>query len=74
MSEQSWCFYGSKGTNLAENHSRDLLGGENLGLAEVLDLDERVSTLVNDLERPGLDVLLDRLIVEPPANQTPVAG
>jgi hypothetical protein len=37
---------------LDKNHGRDLLGRELLGLTEVLDLDERAATLVNDLEWP----------------------
>jgi hypothetical protein len=37
---------------LDENHGRDLLGRELLGLAEVLNLDERAAALVNDLEWP----------------------
>lgn len=59
-------------TNLGEDHGGNLLWGELLGLAEVLDLHEGVATLVDDLEWPGLDVLLDGLIVEAATNQTPV--
>jgi hypothetical protein len=39
-------------TYLDEDHCRDLLGGELLLLAEVLNLDERAAALVNDLEWP----------------------
>jgi len=56
---------------LGKNHGRDLLRGESLGLTEVLNLDDRVSTLLNDLEGPGLDVLLDNRVAEGPANQSP---
>lgn len=58
-------------TDLHEDHRRDLLGRESLGLAEVLDLDDGVSTLVNDLEGPGLGILLDDILVESPTDQTP---
>ena len=58
-------------TNLHEDHRRDLLGREGLGLAEVLDLDDGVAALVNDLEGPGLSVLLDDVLVESPTDQTP---
>ena len=38
--------------HLEEDHRRDLLRGELLGLALVLDLDDRLGRLVDDLERP----------------------
>ena len=44
-----WCV---RRSYLDENHGRDLLGRELLGLAEVLNLDERAAALVNDLEWP----------------------
>jgi hypothetical protein len=62
-----------KGENsdLGENHGGDFLWRENLLFSKILDLDHRIATLINDLERPGLDILLDRLIVEAATNQTP---
>lgn len=57
--------------HLDENHGGDLLGREDLLLAEVLDLDHGVAALVDDLEGPGLDVLGDGLILKPAANETP---
>lgn len=59
------------GSYLDQDHSRDLLGGELLCLAEVLDLDLGVSTLVNDLEGPGLHVLLDGGVIEAATDKTP---
>lgn len=58
-------------TYLDKDHGRDLLGGEGLGLAEVLDLDHGGSTLVGDLEGPGLDILLDGGIVKTATDKTP---
>lgn len=65
---------GSVGSNsyLGEDHGRNLLGRERLGLAEVLDLDLGVATLVNDLERPALGVLLDVGVIEGATDKTPV--
>ena len=57
---------------LHEDHGGDLLGSEGLGLVKVLDLDSRAGTLVNDLERPGLDILLDDRVIETATNKTPV--
>ena len=57
---------------LAKDHGGDLLRREGLGLIEVLDLDLRVAIIVNDLERPRLNVLLDGGVIESPTNQTPV--
>lgn len=60
---------------LAKDHGRDLLRGEGLLLAEVLDLDfGLVVTLLHNLERPGLDVLLHGGVVESASNETPVDG
>jgi len=58
-------------TYLKENHGGNLLGREGLGLAEVLDLDHGCTTLVGDLEGPGLDILLDGDIVESATDETP---
>jgi hypothetical protein len=59
---------------LGKNHGGNLLGGEGLGLAKVLDLNDGVAgtALLNNLEGPRLDVLLDNGIAERPANQSPV--
>lgn len=56
---------------LHEDHGRDLLGGEGLGLAEVVDLDRRVSAVVDNLERPRLDILLDSGVIKTAADETP---
>jgi len=56
--------------HLDEDHGGDLLGGEGLLLTEVLDLDERATTLVDNLEWPGLDVLLDGGVIEAATDQT----
>jgi hypothetical protein len=56
--------------HLDENHGGDFLGGETLGLAEVLDLDDGVAVVVDDLEGPRLDVGLDGRVVESPTNET----
>jgi hypothetical protein len=57
--------------HLDKDHGGDLLGREGLLLAEVLDLDLGGSVVVDDLERPGLDVLLDGGVVESAADKTP---
>lgn len=57
-------------TNLAEDHGGDFLRRESLGLAEVLNLHLRVAALVDDLERPRLNVLLDGRVVVSPSDQT----
>lgn len=59
---------------LAQNHSRDLLGREDLGLTEVLDLDHRAAILINDGEGPRLDILLNCGVVESSADQSPAAS
>lgn len=56
---------------LHEDHRRDLLGRKGLGLAEVLDLDGRVSALLDDLEGPRLDILLDIGVIKTTADETP---
>lgn len=60
--------------NLGEDHGRNLLGRESLGLLEVLDLDHGLVAGSDDLERPGLDILLDDGIVKATANETPATG
>ena len=59
---------------LGEDHGGDLLGGESLGLAEVLNLHHGVGALLDDLEGPRLDILLDDRVIEGTTNQTPVEG
>lgn len=56
---------------LSKDHGRDFLGREGLLLAQVLNLDHGVATLVDDLEGPRLNVLGDGLILEATADQSP---
>jgi len=56
---------------LHEDHGGDLLGSEGLGLVKVIDLDNGVATLVDDLEGPGLNILLDDGVIETATNETP---
>lgn len=58
-------------TYLGEDHGRDLLGRELLLLAEVLDLDLGLASIINDSERPGLNILLDGGVIEAATDQTP---
>jgi hypothetical protein len=57
---------------LHEDHGGDLLGSEGLVLTEVLNLDGGGGTLSNDLEGPGLNILLDDGVIEGTTDQTPV--
>lgn len=59
---------------LGQDHGGDLLGREGAGLAQVLDLDLGVTLVIDDLEGPGLDVLLDRGVIEAATDKTPVGG
>jgi hypothetical protein len=56
---------------LHQNHGRDLLRRESLRLSKVLNLNDGVSTLINDLEGPRLDILLDNGIIIPTSDETP---
>lgn len=56
--------------HLGEDHGGNLLGGELLGLAEVVDLDEGGAVLVNDGERPVLHVLLDVRVIVSATDET----
>lgn len=56
---------------LDKDHGGDFLGRESLLLAEVLDGDLGAAVVVDNLERPGLDVLLDGGVIESAANETP---
>ena len=60
------------GAYLRKDHGRDLLRRESLGLTKVLDLNYGVLALLNNLEGPGLDVLLDDGVIERTTNQSPV--
>lgn len=62
---------GYDGSYLYEDHGGDLLGGELLGLTEVLDLDLGAAVVVDNLEGPGLHVLLDGGVIEAATDQTP---
>lgn len=57
--------------HLDEDHGGDLLGGESFLLTEVLNGDLGAAIVVDDLEGPGLDVLLDGGVVVSAANETP---
>jgi hypothetical protein len=48
------------------------LGRELLVLTEVLDLDLGAAVVIDNLEGPRLDVLLDGRVIETTTNQTPV--
>lgn len=61
-------------TYLEEDHGGDFLGRERLGLAEVLNLNLGLSAIVNDLEGPRLNILLDGGVIEAATDKTPVAG
>lgn len=56
--------------HLHEHHGGDLLGREDLGLFQVFDLNHWVAALVNDLEWPRLDILLDCWVVESSSDET----
>lgn len=58
--------------HLGEDHGGDLLGGESLGLAEVLNLNHGVAALLDDLEGPRLDILLDNGVIEGTSDKSPV--
>ena len=62
----------SRKAYLDKDHGGDLLGGEDLGLVKVLDLDNGVATLVDDLEGPGLNILLDNGVLEAATDETPI--
>jgi hypothetical protein len=57
---------------LGKDHGGDLLGRELLVLTEVLDLDLGAAVVIDNLEGPRLDVLLDSRVIETTTNQTPV--
>ena len=56
--------------HLGQNHRRDLLGCELLGLSLELDLDDGLSALVDDLEGEVLHVRLHLSIIEFPSDQS----
>lgn len=59
---------------LHQHHGRNFLGSESLGLSQVVDLHGGVSTLVDDLERPRFNILLDNRILIPPTDETPTTS
>ena len=56
---------------LHEDHRRNLLGREDFGLFQILYLHHRVSALVDNLERPCLNVLFHRRIIKPSPDKSP---
>jgi hypothetical protein len=44
---------------------------EGLGLVQVLNLNDWVATNVNNLERPGLNILLNDGVLESSSDKTP---
>jgi hypothetical protein len=60
------------GSYLEEDHGGDLLGGEGLLLAEVVNLDLGLASIVKDLERPRLHVFLDGGVIEAATDKTPL--
>ena len=56
--------------HLGQYHGRDLLSGELLGLALVIDLDLGLGAVVDDSEGPVLDVHLDGGIIKLPSDQS----
>jgi hypothetical protein len=60
-----------KDTYLDQDHGRDFLGREGLLLAEVLNLDLGLTSIIKNGEWPGLDVLLDGGVIEAATDQTP---
>ena len=56
--------------HLGQDHGGDLLGGEGLGLALELNLNDRLASLVNDLEGEVLHVSLNLRVGELAADQT----
>jgi hypothetical protein len=55
--------------HLGEDHGRDFLRSEDLGLALELDLDDGLAVAINDLEREVLHVGLDLGVVELAADE-----
>ena len=56
--------------HLDQNHRRNFLRKERLGLTLVLDADLWFAAVVHNLERPQLHVRLDGWVVKPATNQT----
>ena len=64
--------YGVTAAYLGEDHGGDLLGGESVDTAEVVNLDLGVAgTIVDNLEGPRLHVLLDSGVIEAATDETP---
>ena len=58
--------------HLCQDHGWNLLRWEDLHLPKVLDFNHRASLLVDDLEWPWFNILLDSRVIKPTSNQTPV--
>ena len=57
---------------LGEDHGGDLLGGEGVDTVEVVNLNLGVAgTIVDNLEGPGLLVLLDGGVIDAATDKTP---
>jgi len=61
-------------TYLGEDHGRDLLGGESVLAAKVVNLDLGVSVVINNGEGPRLHVLLGDGVIITATDQTPGRG
>lgn len=57
--------------HLGEDHGGDLLGGESVLSTEVVDLNLGGTIVVDNLEGPRLDILLDGWVIEAATNETP---
>jgi NAD-specific glutamate dehydrogenase. len=55
--------------HLGEDHGRDLLGGENFGLALEFNLNDRLAIAINDLEGEVLHIALNLRVTELAADQ-----
>lgn len=62
-----WCgiFY------LHKHHGRNFLWRKSLCLFQILDLNHWISTLIDDFERPCLDIFLHRRVVKSSTNKAP---
>jgi hypothetical protein len=58
-------------THFHKNHRRDFLRRERPDLTQVLNLNDRVSSLLNHLKWPRLDILLDNGVIITTADKAP---
>lgn len=65
-------YWGNCRFYLHKDHRRDFLGSKGLVFAEVFDFHNRVSSLVDDLEGPRLNILLHNRVFVASANETPI--